>query len=98
MFDCPIKFSEKSLQKALEIYTTKNIPDEYCLRVLIVGGGCAAVEYQLGFDKINEQDVLYPLIGDLKLAIAKKHLMYLFGIKVDYIEREAEHGFVFIKT
>lgn len=98
LFGCPVEFSEAALQSVLDIYNTKNIPAQYALRLAVSGGGCSVVDYQIGFDLMGASDRVYPLIEDIQLIIDKKHQMYLYGLKVDYISNETEQGFEFIKT
>ena len=92
---CPVSFTPEARAEIHKIYNSKNIPKEYGLRVATEGGGCAAVTHIIGFDKVKETDKIYDLNG-LHLLVEKKHLMFLFGITVDYISNGQEQGFQFI--
>lgn len=89
----PIKITELAQQAIRQILEEKRIPSEYALRVGLKGAGCGAT-YLLGFDLVSPSDEQYT-INDLPVLIDKKHLMYMFGVTLDY-QAEGE-GFVFSK-
>jgi len=92
----PVTFSTRAIEEALKILSEKNLSEEYSLRVAVGGGGCSGgVAPVLGFDKKKETDVMYELSG-LRVVIDKKHLMYLIGKHVDYLEVEEVSGFHFV--
>lgn len=73
---------------------SKNIPEDYALRVGIKGGGCGGVSFVLGFDKSREGDQQYT-IGGLPVLVEKRHIMFLMGMQVDFHESNDARGFVF---
>ncbi len=89
----PIEITEVAQQAIRQILEEKRIPPEYALRVGLKGAGCGAT-YLLGFDLVSPSDEQYT-INDLPVLIDKKHLMYMFGVTLDY-QAEGE-GFVFSK-
>lgn len=90
----PIKISPKALQEIQDIFTNKNIPSDYGLRIGSKGSGCAGVEYIIGFDKITEEDQQYDYNG-VTVIVKKKDFMHLIGLEVDFVEDSEERGFVF---
>lgn len=90
----PVDISEKAFIEIKDIFRTKNIPQDYGLRLGVKGSGCAGVGFLLGFDTQKDTDKSYQ-IDDIKVFIAKKDIMHLIGKKVDFVEDEAR-GFVFI--
>ena len=75
----------------------KAVPAGYCLRVGVRGAaGCAGVAYLIGFDLAKEGDNTYE-IEELPVLMAKKDALYLAGVTVDWLERETERGFAFVK-
>ncbi|TAH23982.1 MAG: iron-sulfur cluster assembly accessory protein [Cytophagales bacterium] len=94
---CPVEFSSTAQKEIKNIYFNKNIPSEYGLRIGVEGGGCSAVNYIIGFDQPTEHDKIYLLEG-IKVLIAQKHQMYLFGIRIEYHSNETMQGFEFMKT
>lgn len=92
---CPVVFSEAARAEIIAIYTSKNIPADYGLRLAVEGGGCSAVSFIIGFDKPTATDKVFELEG-VKIFIDKKHQMFLFGVKVDYVSNAQEQGFEFV--
>lgn len=91
----PIEVTAKAIAAIYSIVSAKKIPDFYGLRVGVKGGGgCGGFSYILGFDLKKEGDAEFELNG-LKLLIEKKHMMYLAGKVIDYVDDGEESGFAF---
>ena len=90
----PIKISPSALDEIKNIFTNKNIPSDYGLRIGVKGSGCAGVDYIIGFDQITEDDESYDYDG-ITILLKKKDLMHLIGLEVDFVENSDERGFVF---
>jgi iron-sulfur cluster assembly protein len=90
----PVHITSSALAEIRQIVERKKIPEAYGLRLAMKGAGCSGTTFVIGFDKKKEQDEVFQLEG-LEVYIEKKHLMYLFGVEVDFVENEAERGFVF---
>lgn len=93
----PVSLSERALVEVKNTIAHKNIPSGYGLRVGVKGAGCAGVSYILGFDQKSEKDVEYSLDG-VPLFVAKKDVMYLLGVQVDFYEGNDARGFTFMKA
>ena len=93
---CPVTFTDAARSEIIHIYSHKNIPTNYGLRIAVEGGGCAAISFIIGFDKMKETDRIYGM-NNVQVFIEKKHLMFLFGITVDFLSNEQEQGFKFLK-
>jgi iron-sulfur cluster assembly protein len=91
----PIKITEKAQKEIKNIINTKNIPENYCLRVGVKGGGCGGMSYLLGFDIPKEGDQQFEIEG-IPVLIEKKHYMFLMGMQVDFYEGNDARGFTFI--
>jgi len=66
------------------------------LRLGTRGGGCGVgVSYYLGFDKVEDSDQMFSVMG-IDCIVNKGQLMQLQGIKLDYLETETEQGFQFL--
>lgn len=98
MFDQlqPVTISPRAAEEIRKIMTTKNIPEDYGLRVGVRGGGCG-VSLIIGFDKRKDTDIAYTIDG-IPVFIDKKHTMYIIGKEVDFFEGEDSRGFMFVDT
>jgi iron-sulfur cluster assembly protein len=91
----PISISPKAATEIRKIMQTKNIPEEYSLRVGIRGGGCGGVALMIGFDKKKTTDLSYSVEG-IPVLVDKKHTMYIIGKEVDFYEGADARGFMFV--
>ena len=73
---------------------TKEIPNEFSLRVGVKGGGCSGMSYILGFDRQREQDLEFEVDG-IAVVMDKRHGLYLMGITLDYQDGLDARGFTF---
>lgn len=95
MFDNihPVTISTRAVSEIKKIMETKNIPQDYGLRVGVKGGGCG-VSLIIGFDRKKDSDTVY-VISDIPVYVDKKHTMYIIGKQVDFYEGEEGRGFLF---
>jgi iron-sulfur cluster assembly protein len=91
----PVTISEKAAAEIRKIMQTKNIPEDYSLRVGIRGGGCGGVSLMIGFDKQKASDLAYS-VGGIPVLVDKKHTMYIIGKEVDFYEGADARGFMFV--
>jgi iron-sulfur cluster assembly protein len=96
MFDNlqPVTISSRAAAEIKKIMETKNIPQDYGLRVGVRGGGCG-VTLIIGFDRKKDSDMAYT-IAEIPVYIDKKHTMFLIGKEVDFHESEESRGFMFV--
>ena len=92
-----ITVSETAKNHIFEIMKEENLStDKFNLRVGVKGGGCSGLSYVMDFDdQINESDEVVNL-GDLKIVIDKKSLLYLFGTELQYSSGLNGKGFQWI--
>ncbi len=93
--DLPVDITPKAIEEVQHILNKKQVPEGYSLRLGIRGGGCGAAFF-LGFDQPKDFDLTYSLDG-LSILLDKRHLLYLTGVQLDFVERETEKGFVFTR-
>ena len=91
----PVNITEKAEAEIKNIISTKNIPEDYHLRVGVKGGGCGGMSYALGFDKPKPEDQQFEISG-IPVLIEKRHLMFLMGMQIDFFEGDEARGFTFI--
>jgi iron-sulfur cluster assembly protein len=90
-----VEITQNAAKEIKDILERKNIPAGYGLRVTIKGGrGCAGVNFTLGFDKPNDNDISY-VIDEIPVHIRKGELMFVAGKKIDFYEGADARGFVF---
>jgi iron-sulfur cluster assembly protein len=66
------------------------------LRVLVKGGGCSGLMYDLEFDsQIKEGDQVFEDKG-IKILVDKRSLLYLLGTTLDFSDGLNGKGFQFI--
>lgn len=90
----PINLTEGAVSQLLQIKQEENIPDDYCLRVGVKGGGCSGFSYVLGFDQPKDDDQLFEVKG-IKVVMNKAHAIYLIGMEVDFHNGLDNRGFTF---
>ena len=89
----PVTISARAAAEIKKIMETKNIPQDYGLRVGVKGGGCG-VAMMIGFDRKKSSDLSYVIEG-IPVFVDKKHTMYLIGKEVDFYEGGDAKGFMF---
>jgi len=92
--ELPFLLSAAALKELESILLSKKIPEGYGVRLGIKGSGCAGVSYIIGFDRASPEDKIYQE-GELNFIVAKKHLLYISGLSIDFIDTNEERGFVF---
>jgi iron-sulfur cluster assembly protein len=92
----PVSLSARAAVEVKKIMLTKNIPNDYGLRLGARGGvGCGGATLIIGFDKKKEADLSYELEG-IPIYIDKRHTLYLIGKEVDFYEGADARGFMFV--
>jgi len=92
----PVTFSERAIAEIKRTIGEQQLSSEYGLRVAMGGGSCGSgAEPLLGFDKQKPTDVAYEVSG-VTVLVDKKHMMHLFGKRVEYVEAEGTGGYHFV--
>jgi len=92
-----ITINETAKEHIFDIMKEENLPvDKFNLRVGVKGGGCSGLSYVMDFDdEINETDEIVDL-GDLKVVIDKKSVLYLYGTELQYSSGLNGKGFQWV--
>lgn len=93
----PVTLSRKAAEEVRKIMKTKNIPEDYGLRIGIRGSGCGGAALMIGFDKQKTGDLVYQ-IEDIPVYVDKKHTLYVVGKEVDFYEGSDKRGFMFVDS
>ena len=65
------------------------------LRIAVVGGGCSGFQYQMTLDKEPREDDQVIDVEGLRVFVDSRSLLYLNGVKVDYVDGLNGSGFKF---
>ncbi|MEX0769428.1 MAG: iron-sulfur cluster assembly accessory protein [Balneolaceae bacterium] len=90
----PVNLTSRAARQVRKIRENEDLEEELYLRVAVEGGGCAGLNYKLGFDFKTEEDRLFESEG-IEIVIDTNHLMYLDGIQIDYPDGLDARGFTF---
>ena len=90
----PVSFTEGAVKELKKLKEQQEIGGEFGLRVGVEGGGCAGMNYILGFDQKKEGDQEYDIEG-IRVFMHKAHGLYLVGMVVDFQDGLNARGFTF---
>ncbi|MDI6402481.1 iron-sulfur cluster assembly accessory protein [Balneolaceae bacterium ANBcel3] len=86
--------TERAAQQVKNIIKEEKVESDKVLRIAVKGGGCSGLSYELGFDVPTTADQMFESHG-VKIAIDKRHLLYLEGLSVDFRDGLDARGFMF---
>ncbi len=90
----PVTFTEGAVKEIIKLKDQQELNDEFGLRVGVEGGGCAGMNYILGFDQQKDGDQIYYING-VKVYMHKAHGLYLAGMQIDFQDGLNARGFTF---
>jgi len=90
----PLKLTEGAVKELKKLKEQQEIGDDFGLRVGVEGGGCAGMNYILGFDQKKEGDSEY-LIDGIRVFMNRAHGLYLAGMEIDFQNGLNARGFTF---
>lgn len=92
--EAPVSFTEGAKEELKKLMIQQEIAPDFGLRVGVEGGGCAGMNYVLGFDQVKEGDQEFSIDG-IRVLMNKAHGLYLAGMQVDFQHGLNARGFVF---
>jgi iron-sulfur cluster assembly protein len=90
----PVSFTEGAVKEMNKLKDQQELSDDFGLRIGVEGGGCAGMNYILGFDQQKDGDQIYYIDG-VKVFMHKAHGLYLAGMQIDFQDGLNARGFVF---
>lgn len=90
----PVTLTKRAARQVERIKAEEGLDENLYLRVAVDGGGCSGLSYKLGLDYRNDDDTTFESHG-VEIIVAKKHLMYLEGMEIDYPDGLDARGFTF---
>jgi iron-sulfur cluster assembly protein len=80
-----ITISQEAMQHLTELMVEGKInTDTHHLRVGVKGGGCSGLSYVMDFDDTFDPTDEVIDLGQLKIVIDRKSVLYLFGTELQY--------------
>lgn len=90
----PVSLTEGAVKELKKLKDQQEIGSDFGLRVGVEGGGCAGMNYILGFDQKKEGDSEYDIEG-IRVFMNKAHGLYLAGMQIDFQSGLDARGFTF---
>ncbi len=91
-----ITVTDKAKSQIIALQEKEGKKDQNNIRVLVKGGGCSGLMYDLDFDdEIKPADQVFEDKG-IKILVDKKSLLYLLGTTLDFSDGLNGKGFQFI--
>ena len=90
----PVSFTEGAKKELRKLKDQQELGENFGLRVGVEGGGCAGMNYILGFDQKKEGDQEFNIDG-IRVFMHKAHGLYLAGMEVDFQDGLNARGFTF---
>lgn len=90
----PLTLTQGAIEELRKLRDQQEISEDFGLRVGVEGGGCAGMNYILGFDQKKEGDSEYDIEG-IRVLMNKAHGLYLAGMQIDFKDGLDARGFVF---
>ncbi len=90
----PVSFTEGAKIEIKKLIEQQEIGPDFALRVGVEGGGCAGMNYILGFDQKKDGDQEYEMDG-IRIFMNKAHGLYLAGMEIDFQHGLNARGFTF---
>jgi iron-sulfur cluster assembly protein len=90
----PVTFTQGAVKELFKLRDQQELSEDFGLRIGVEGGGCAGMNYILGFDQKKDGDQEY-LIDGIKVFMNKAHGLYLVGMQIDFQDGLNARGFTF---
>ena len=89
--------TDRAVEKAKELRSSQNMPEDWVLCVGLTGGGCSGFKYMLDLVAPPEDEALYRSIehDGLRVLCDRKSYLFLVGTEIDYEESLMSSGFTF---
>lgn len=87
-----VELTERAVEKVKALLTAEK-KDGYGLRVAVEGGGCSGFQYGLTWEHEEKPNDQTFEVGGLKVYVDNMSVMYLDGVKIDYLDSLEGSGF-----
>ncbi len=86
------KLTEAAQQRAKTLLDREEDTKEG-FRIAVIGGGCAGLQYKIGWDDSKEDDFIHEYENGLKVFIDPKSATLLSGATMDFYDSLEKSGF-----
>jgi iron-sulfur cluster assembly protein len=90
----PVTITAGAIKELNKLRNQQELNDDFGLRIGVEGGGCAGMNYVLGFDQKKDDDHEYDIDG-IRVFMHKAHGLYLAGMEIDFQDGLNARGFTF---
>ncbi len=90
----PVTFTDGAVKELFKLKDQQELNEDFGLRIGVEGGGCAGMNYILGFDQKKDGDQEYDIEG-IRVFMHKAHGLYLAGMQIDFQDGLNARGFTF---
>jgi len=87
-----LQLTDKAVEKVKELLSSEK-KDGYGLRVAVQGGGCSGFQYGLTWENEQQDSDKVLEFNGLKVYVDAMSVLYLDGVKIDYIDSLQGAGF-----
>jgi iron-sulfur cluster assembly accessory protein len=87
-----IQLTDRAVSKVKQLLSAED-KTGYGLRVAVQGGGCSGFQYGLTWEKEARDNDQTLEVSGLKVFVDHLSVMYLDGVRIDYIDGLTESGF-----
>jgi len=86
-----------AVEKAIDIRTKSDYPDDWVLDVGLTSGGCSGFKYSIDLIEPPEDESIYRIVvmPGLRVFVNKKSYLFLNGTEIGYEETIMSSGFTF---
>ncbi len=78
-----ISLSAEALHRVAELRAAHAVPAELCLRIKVVGGGCAGFTYDMYFDEPRPDDCMVES-GGQQILLDARTVSFMSGTRIGY--------------
>jgi iron-sulfur cluster assembly protein len=90
----PVSLTDGARIEIKKLIEQQELGNDFGLRLGVEGGGCAGMNYILGFDQKKDGDQEYSVDG-IRVFMNSAHGLYLAGMEVDFQNGLNARGFVY---
>ncbi len=87
-----VALTEEAARRLHQIMAEKNLEGHF-LRVFVAGGGCAGLQYGMGFEAQPEEEDHQIESHGIRILVDPISAMYLWGSTIDYVDALMGGGF-----